>query len=289
MLCSTIFGGKDESIYASSPCMGHHERLRFLVVLDKDEFLQSSCWFLYNKIDTILQNARWFPGKIEVLSTDQLIPSIHRFTPLRNISNAQSATLSPLITDKYKQHNQTSHIYEKNRVYVRIPKEKMYVLLEDFTKIWVSSQLNELNVLFLHLNAEIVKIKRVSENPHIELSLVGIHPGVDEYIGAMGANDHECVEIQYPLIIQQQTFNPCKYFYYNKWKPMVENRKKEGKYYDNFVFSYKRPAFLNEMFFKELRTWGLQASYTEEIDEFELHFEIFYYTDEMIENNEINE
>jgi len=174
---------------------------------------------------------------------------------------------------------------EKNRVYVRIPKEKTYVRLEDFTKYWVLSQLNELNILFLRLNAENVKIKHYDESGKKHL-LVGIHPGIDEYINSMGVKDHEAVEIRYSFP-KKNSFVVSKYIYNEKWKTIIERRIIDCKCYDEYYFKYEKPDFLNEKFFNELRTWGLTCDLTcenniNEKSNFELYFEIFYYTYEMI-------
>jgi hypothetical protein len=167
-----------------------------------------------------------------------------------------------------------------------MPKEKTYVLLEDFEKYWVLSQLNELNVLFLRLNAENVKIKHFDEFFDLHLnqqvakrSLVGIHPGVDEYIASMGVQDHEAVEIRYPLPTRKIQ-NNLKYAYCDKWKPIIDLRNK-GQSYDEYYYKYENPAFLNDTFFNTLLSCGLDI-YCKRTNTFELHFEIFYYTDEMI-------
>jgi hypothetical protein len=267
MICTTLLGGKDESLQNAKNTLGIPISLRFFILLDNDDYLQKSCWFSYSKLDYILQNLHLFPGKLDVYSLDQYKNSIHRFLFVDNC------------------------FPKKNRVYVRIPKEKKYVLLEDFTKYWVLSQLNELNILFLRLNAENVKIKHYSESG-IKHSLVGIHPGIDEYINSMGVKDHESVEIRYSFP-KKTSFNISNYVYYEKWKNIVERRINEGICYDEYYFKYEKPDFLNESFIHSLRTWGLiyestcELSYTDisnNLDKtnFELHYEIFYYPDEMI-------
>jgi len=159
-------------------------------------------------------------------------------------------------------------------------------LLEDFEKYWVLSQLNELNVLFLRLNAENVKIKHFDEYFDLHFdeqvpkrSLVGIHPGVDEYIASMGVQDHDAVEIRYPLPTRK-IHNTLNYVYYEKWKPIIDLRI-QGKFYDEFYYKYENLAFLNDTFFNALRSFGLDV-FCRLTNTFELHFEIFYYPDEMI-------
>jgi len=262
MLCSTLLGGKDESNLMTQ---NYDIRgIRFLLILNNDDFREKSCWFYLSKPETILQNAHLFPGKIEVLSYSEFIESTH----------------------KYYFHNEYNfekkYIPKQNKIYVKMPKEKNYVLLEDFTKKLILSQLNELNVIFLHLNAECVKIKALGENPLIEKTLIGIHPGLDEYIMSMGAENHESVEIRYPMPKKLFLFNIKRYFYYEKWSSIIKNRLKDGKYYNEYYFKYTKPAFLNEAFFKYLKEWNVDFVIEDTISEFELHFEIFYYTDEMI-------
>jgi hypothetical protein len=236
--------------------------LKFLIILSNDEYKEISCWN-YSKMDKILHNVHLFPGKLEVLSFTQYMCSIQKYRFINN------------------------RIPLKNRIYIRIPKEKIYVLLEDYTKYLVYSQLIEVNSLFLKLNAENVKIKYVNENltqqQPPQILLAGIHPGLDEYIVSMGANDHDSVEIRYSLPKHKIDLNIVKYFYYEKWESFVKRRIEDAICYDNFFFKYERPDFLNETFFNEMRTCGLDVSFNmNEIYEFELHFEIFYYPDEMI-------
>jgi hypothetical protein len=231
------------------------EDFRFFILLDNDDYLQKTCWFSfsYNKLDQILQNLHVFPGKLDVYSVDQYTNMVH---PILFFNN-----MKPL----------------KNRIYIKLPKEKKYVLVEDFEKYWILSQLNELNVLFLRLNAENVKIKHL-----VKHSLVGIHPGIDEYIASMGVQDHDAVEIRYSLPkVFPKIFNSLKYFYYDKWKPIIDARMNEGKFYDEFYFKNENLAFLNDAFYTTMQNCGLTV-FSNESKSFELHFEIFYYPDEMI-------
>ena len=130
------------------------------------------------------------------------------------------------------------------------------------------------------MNAENVKIKYYDELGS-KYSLVGIHPGIDEYIYSMGVKDHEAVEIRYSFPTKT-SFNISKYVYYEKWKNIIERRIKEGKCYDEFYFKYEKPDFLNDNFINLLRTWGLNCEYVSDKSNFELYYEIFYYPDEMI-------
>jgi len=265
MICSTLFGGKDESFNLTkmqpTTTTKYKWQLKFLIILDNDEFRQQNCWFGYSKLDRILQNSHFFPGKLEVISFDKFQEKVnHRYSFLDKIEP------------------------KKNRIYVRLPKEKKYVLLEDFDKWFVYSQLSEINILFLRLNTENVKINALK--PMSTNSLVGIHLGLDEYIESMGVKDHECVEIRYQLPTSVPYINELKYIYYEKWKPLIQHRMEDGKYYDEFIFVYEKPVFLCDNFFKQLRTLELDVhdnnSYGGVDTNFELFFEIFYYTDEMI-------
>ena len=154
--------------------------------------------------------------------------------------------------------------------------------MEEFTKRWINSQLNELNVLFLKLNAECVKITSINQNPVGEKSLIGIHPGVDEYVLSMGLENHDSIEIRYSMPTEMNIIDPIKYFYLEKWLPIISSRINERKYYNEYYFKYIKPAFLNEQFYNYLRTWEIQYENIDNIDSFELYFEIFYYPDEML-------
>ena len=277
MICSTLFGGKDESLNTTNTTnttntlntTKYKWQLRFLIVLDNDDFHQQNCWFGYSKLDRILQNSHIFPGKLDVFSYMQFQEKIHRYSFL------YETEVSP----------------KKNRVYMRLPKEKKYVLIEDYAKEFIYSQLCEINVLFLRLNTENVKINALKQlnaesSPHSYTnSLVGIHPGLDKYIESMGVKDHECVEIRYQLPTCVPYINETKYTYYEKWKPLIQHRMEDGKYYDEYIFVYEQPAFLCEDFLKQLRTLELDIEDKScgscDIN-FKLFFEIFYYTDDMI-------
>lgn len=256
MLCSTLLGGKDESQTIQKPDL---RGIRFLILLNSNDFQERSCWFYLSKPESIMQYSHLFPGKLEVISFDIYLNSTHKYNFITNETPC------------------------KNKLYVLLPKEKKYVLLEDFTKKWIFSQLNEINVLFLRLNAECVKIKSVNENPIVSTSLLGIHPGLDEYFTPMCAINHESLEIQYSVSRERTIFNEKKYFYYDKWKSIVYNRIHEKKNYYEYYFHYKKPDFLNDYFFNCLKILGIETLDNKETDEFELNFEIFYYINEMID------
>lgn len=257
MLCSTLLGGKNESQSIQNPNL---RGIRFLIILNNDEFQQRSCWFYASKPEIILQNANIFPGKLEVFSFNQFLECSHR----------------------YSFYNEKNNSPKKNRLYIRTPKEKKYVLLEEFTKRWINSQLNELNLLFLKLNAECVKITAIGQNPVTEKSLTGIHPGVDEYVVSMGLKNHNSIEIRYAMPTEMNIFDANKYFYLNKWLIIISSRLNEHKYYNEYYFKYTKPTFLNKEFYNNLKTWEIQYEDIDNIDSFELYFEIFYYPDEML-------
>ena len=256
MLCSTLLGGKDESQSIYNPNL---RGIRFLIILNNNDFQERSCWFYTTKSENIMQYSYLFPGKLEVISFDNYLNSTHKYNFIVN---------------------ERAH---KNKLYILLPKEKKYVLLEDFTKKWILSQLNELNVLFLRLNAESVKIKSINDNPILSTSLLGIHPGLDEYFIPMCTINDESLEIRYSISTENYVFNEKKFFYYDKWKTIINNRINEKQNFYEYYFHYKKPEFLNEHLFNCLKSLSIETVNNKEIDEFELNFEIFYYINEMID------
>jgi hypothetical protein len=241
-------------------------------------------WFI-SKIDYLLQNARKFPGKIQIKKKSEI---------------------------SYETYSFESIPFSLNTLYVKMPKEKIYVQIQQFPEFFVYSQLLELGKLLLYLHAENVKIthpsspildklptesnvsspllKYLHPPPSSHVSIVNIHPGVTKYLEIMGANHrHNCVEIHYDIHSMEGTIDEKHYFYFDKWKSMIDNKIQEKKYYDEFIYQYFRPCFLENEFLYFLKTAGVRVP----SDEFEksqypnfcLHYEIFYYMDEMIEND----
>ena len=288
MLCTDSFFTKSDDL-SNVHSFGPKCPLHFLIILSDDEFQQKSCMWFISKIDYLLQNARKFPGKIQIKKKSEI---------------------------SYETYSFESIPFSLNTLYVKMPKEKIYVQIQQFPEFFVYSQLLELGKLLLYLHAENVKIthpssppsspimdklptesnvsspllKYLHPPPSSHVSIVNIHPGVTKYLEIMGANHrHNCVEIHYDIHSMEGTIDEKHYFYFDKWKSMIDNKIQEKKYYDEFIYQYFRPCFLENEFLYFLKTAGVRVP----SDEFEksqypnfcLHYEIFYYMDEMIEND----
>ena len=258
MLCNNLFFS-DEVSTDNSCIFGPKCALKFLIVLSNHEFQQKNCWFL-SKIEMLKQNIRKFPGKLEILSRTEL--------------KARHILMNDL------------QVFTLNKLYVRLPKEKKYIPFEEFPSRFIQSQLEELGDVLLHMNAENVKIKRILENPvlDIESPLIHIHPGVENYVSKMGATNHSCLEIIYHIPSKQTKLMKDNYFYSYKWERLIHNRFNKGICYDEYIYEYKRPCFVEEDFCAFLRTCNLNVpSIVSEISSFKLHYEILYYIPEMID------
>ena len=253
MLCTNLF--TFEPIETPECCFGPNQSLKFLIVLSDDDFQQKSCLWVWSKIDLLQQNSRKFPGKLEILSKKQL---------------------------NWTHRNENADVFILNRLYVRLPKEKIYVPFEQFPARYIKSQLDELGLLLFHLNAEEVKIKRILSNPLIEKPLATTHPGVSAYVKEMGAIEHSCVEIKYDMQPPMIKFPKELFFYEDKWKPIIEGRCKQEKLYDDYTFEYVQPCFMEEEFIAFLRSCEINVPvYDISTRKFELQYEIFYYVTEI--------
>jgi hypothetical protein len=257
MLCN-IFNLEESNPTEKYCNFGLKCALKFLIVLPVDDFRQQSCWFL-SKIDMLKHNSRKFPGKLEILNWNDLMN--HHV-----LLNRQKCFI-------------------QNKLYVRLPKEKKYVEIEEFPSKYIESQLEELGDLLLQLHAENVKIRRILENPafEIESPLKNIHKGVSNYVSKMGANAHSCLEIIYNLPKQKMNITKTTFFYYPLWETLIENRIDHEKCYDEYIYEYRKPCFVEEDFCAFLRSCEINVPMIDsEISSFKLHYEIFYYMPEMI-------
>lgn len=262
MLCTDNLFTPSANLH-NVPSFGPKCPLQFLIILSDDEFQQSSCMWFISKIDYLLQNARKFPGKIKIKKKSEIC---------------------------YEKYSFESIPFSLNHLYVKMPKEKIYVHFQQFSEFFVYSQLLELAKLLLYLHGENVKITHPPCLPSLPISIVNIHPGVTKYLEIMGANhQHDCVEIHYDIHSMDRTIDEKHYFYLDKWKPIIDKKIQEKKYYDEFIYEYFRPCFLENDFLYFLKTAGVYVpnaeNGTREPAHFCLHYEIFYYMDEMIEND----
>lgn len=236
--------------------------LKFLIVFSEDEFQQKSCvWWFSSKIDFLQQNARKFPGTLEIKRPSEITPS------------------------KYTFYFST---YLLNHLYVILPKEQIYVPFEMFPEFFIESQLKELETLLLYLNAENVIFRRISDSVGHQTSITQTHPGVARYVKHMGANaQHNSVEISYDIPSYLLQIDKTLFFYYDKWQTLIENRITTKKCYDEYVYEYLDPCFMQDDFLLFLKTAGIYVPIPEnEIRKcnFSLQYDIFYYIPEMMEN-----
>ena len=249
--------------------------LQFLVILPDHDFAQKECWtfFQKTKLETLLQLKSGFPGNLQLISNREYKENVYKYPAMMEIHRKL-----PL------------HI---NMLYVQLPKEKRYVTVQEFAAYSICSQLQELNMVLMVLNAETANIESI----HKPISK--IHPGINMYMEKMGFyhSTSKTIELKFPcrtvtnmdLDIDTNTtklyLNMKKIFYAEKWKSLIDNRK-QGANYDNFVFSYKMPDWFSRTF-AALNTCGIttitsDSHKQEEHIGIELHYDIYYYPVEMI-------
>jgi hypothetical protein len=248
--------------------------IRCLILLDPCDFQQKDCW-TSSRADR-LQQLDVFPCKLEIVSKNSRL-------------------------NKYKTVHKELRI---NHLYVRLPKERVYVSVYEFSKYYVYSQLSELKTLLLLLNTEIAKIKEYNENLYEKKgddneldhvlpvnALNRLHPGLGMFMKKLGSSSpssHSCLEIRFPGPDELEDLNThtksIQYkhkpmHYHHLWKQIIENRVNRGANYEDYIFLFETPAYYKK-FANVIQVLGGELLI--EHERFQLQYEIYYYPTEML-------
>ena len=247
--------------------------LNFLIVLTDDNYINKSIFggkSLYNKL---LSKKDLFYGNLE-------IKKFSEFT--KNTDNISSKYLI--------EGNITPRI-----VYIKLPKENIYVSADTFQDKYLDSKINELISIFTNLHAEIINISIIHENAsNLKLSLgsdVNIN-GVKANINASKTNDNNkkietsrILTFQKPsddTIIDTKIFTDCKKFHYlpkdEGWIDIIRQRVYKKAKNNKYVYNYLDKTCFSVDLSAQLQLLNINFAYnSNKYENLKIEYDVIYF------------
>jgi hypothetical protein len=224
--CNNVSAIKENEVYSKYGGALKNTKLNFLILLNNDDYVKKkvNCKYITNE-NLILLNANLFNGILKCL-------------PYNNIENEENY----IIDDNPMQRI----------IYIKLPKENLYVSCKDFDMKYLISQHNELISIFVLLGASKIKwqiSKNFDKNIDTCVNLGTNIEGIDVKIGCnynnikqekFEINNEIELENRY-LHLSEDAFVKNDTFYYLSKKPdwheIISLRSSEKKYKFNFTYS----------------------------------------------------
>ena len=265
---------KDVLLYNNCP-------LRFLILLREDDYKK---WFCGSRYTRLKSKSSKFPGKlvIEKFSEAESLPYNIEEPPI------------------------------PRKLYIMLPKEKLFIPLEKFTGRYIDSKMQELKTIFVSLRAKTIKMKRVFDTSSsmrtggkVEISewnkLLGnnVTFGSDAIIENVDHNrivvtsemrfDNPFEELESTKdIVDQLSVITCdrekhlfRYYYLAKefeWQNIIDRRLKNKMVFDRYTYHNTEQKLFSTKFLNSLRLLDISVEYDwKKIQNLQIHYEIEYY------------
>ena len=240
-------------------------RLRFLLLLRDDDY--KKC--IWSRKDMICYRKSQFPG--------QLI--IERFSEVDTIPyNIEGPPLP-------------------RKLYIMLPKEKLFIPSDNFTSRYIDSKLQELKNIFVALQAKSIKVKKIyctEESTRIGAG-VGGSSFSDRIHGDIEVDDLQSNHIS---ITNEMTFGEpldavsiedfsnesssvYRYYYLGKefeWQNIIQRRLKDRMLSDKYTYRNTEQKLFTSKLINTLKLLDLNVEYDwKKIKNLEIHYEIEYY------------
>lgn len=235
-------------------------RLRFLILLRDEDYEK---WF-WSRRDMIWYRKNQFPG--------QLI--LERFSELDTLPYILEGPPIP------------------RKLYIMLPKEKLFIPSEHFTNRYIDSKLQELKIIFSSLQAKSIKVKKIYGTHSSRQIQAGaeIHT-LDVSLHGRTQHDHQV------KIINEMTFGEPhehlsieslshdsvqnKYFYLAKeyeWQNIILRRLKDHMITDKYIYHNTEQKLITTKFTNALKLLDISAEYDwKQSQHLEIHYDIEYY------------
>jgi hypothetical protein len=235
-------------------------RLRFLILLRDEDYYK---WF-WSRKDMIWYRKNKFPG--------QLI--LERFSELDTLPYIIEGPPIP------------------RKLYIMLPKEKLFIPSDHFTSRYIDSKLQELKIIFSSLQAKSIKVKKIygtheSRQIHASAGIqaldVSVHGSRQQNRQVYTVNEMTFGEPYEHLSIESLTNDSVqnKYFYLAKeyeWQNIILRRLKDRMITDKYIYRNTEQKLFTAKFTNALKLLDISAEYDwKQIQHLEIHYDIEYY------------
>lgn len=243
--------------------------LDFLILLHPKDY-QRKLQNLYNSIyDRLSSNAELFPGNVILLS----------------------------YADFFNETNKNKYFIEGNvlpkQLYIRLPKEDLFINANTFQERYLHSKINELINIFVHLKPKKIVVSIDQENAanlNIAASIGGLTPSGPISSGLRIESDSN----KQVKILKQMEFDPdsspvdpnyfkneYKFYYLAKedeWLELIRKRLKHKLSNEKYVYSYKDHAHFKTKLTSKLQILDIEISYDKsKYDNLKIFYEVEYF------------
>ena len=243
-----------------------NSRLRFLILLREEDY--EKCF--YSRRDWIHYRKSKFPGKL----------IIDRFSEIDNLPYNIEGPPVP------------------RKVYIMLPKEKLFVPSDNFTSRYMDSKLSELKTIFVALQAKTIKMTKLHKVQESRKGGVGANVNVPR-IGDIGTNtniesNHNTTTMYMNEMtfseptekVNSEIFSSDSFYYLDKqyeWQQMIIRRVNHNMIQDKYVYKNRESELFNASTLQSLRRLNLSVNYDwEKVSDIEIHYEIEYYNADKI-------
>ena len=186
-------------------------------------------------------------------------------------------------------------------IYIKLPKENIYISSDNFQFRYLLSQNNELINIFILLGAKTIKWnikqennlnKRININSGINVKGVDFSTGInldeEKNNKSIFLNELHFSNTQTQLSFDMFKNNGNEFYYLPgkyDWQNIIKRRIKRGLQYDKYVYKYNNCYKLNSSLISKLKFLEINFNYDyQTYHDLEIEYEIIYY--EKIEEKE---
>lgn len=255
-----------------------NEKLCFLTLLVDNDYIKNNYCYKYSNEDILLSKKDLFPGILKVMS-------------YKDIELQKEYIIEDIPLPK--------------EIYIKLPKENIYISSDNFQFRYLLSQNNELINIFILLGAKTIKWnikqennldKKININSGINVKGIDFNTGInlDEQKNntSIFLNELHFSNTKTPLSFDMFKNNENEFYYLPgkyEWQNIIKRRIKRGLQYDKYVYKYNNCYKLNSSLISKLKFLEINFNYDyETYNNLEIEYEIIYYEYEKIEENQIS-
>lgn len=255
-----------------------NEKLCFLTLLVDNDYIKNNYCYKYSNEDILLSKKDLFPGILKVMS-------------YKDIELQKEYIIEDIPLPK--------------EIYIKLPKENIYISSDNFQFRYLLSQNNELINIFILLGAKTIKWnikqennldKKININSGINVKGIDFNTGInlDEQKNntSIFLNELHFSNTKTPLSFDMFKNNENEFYYLPgkyEWQNIIKRRIKRGLQYDKYVYKYNNCYKLNSSLISKLKFLEINFNYDyETYNNLEIEYEIIYYEYEKIEENKIS-
>jgi hypothetical protein len=239
--------------------------LEFLVILNDKDYITG--YFTKSYYQKLLEQKYYFPGELHIINEKEL-----------------------------KNNNIKNYFIEGNvmlkKIYIKLPKENIYVDSNNFQEKYFNSKINELISIFSIMNVKKIELSFNSENTDdFKLNISSsIHTNIDIEAGVNNdINKHNNLIKKWKITfnnnknqINIKDFTDKNKFYYlpkeAEWIEIIRKRVNRNMLTDNYVYSYSDTNNFNLKLFSNLKLLNIDLTYNNnKYNNIKIEYDVEYY------------